>query len=286
MDINWYPGHMTKAIRMIEENLKLIDVIIYVLDSRAPYSCINPDFNKLIGTKPIVYVLNKADLGSRSEINLWLNYLSTSNTAAVAIDSTASKSANVIGELTKKLCSEKLKRMKEKGINYSLKAMVLGVPNSGKSTLINNLAGSGKTLTGNKPGVTRGKQWVRVNEYFDVLDTPGTLYPKLTDQNIARHLAYLGSIKDEVVDTFSLSCELIKELNETDPNIIINRYDIQPTYDLLKDLELIGKKRGYVLKGNEIDIERAANAVLEDFRKGRLGALTLDKAGSYDKRII
>lgn len=282
--INWYPGHMTKSMRMIEDNLKLIDIIIYVLDSRAPYSCINPSFDELIRGMPVIYVLNKADLGSRSEVAAWTDILSTNNSTALAITGTASKSTAPIISMIKKLCFSKIERYKAKGVRTTIKAMVLGVPNTGKSTIINTLCGSAKTITGNKAGVTRGKQWVRINDFLEVLDTPGTLYPKLSDQNIARHLAYLGSIKDEVVDSFELSLSLIKELTEVSPELLTNRYGITLEGDALEVLEKIALKRGFIFKGKEADTIRAATAVLEDFRKGRMGVITLDKACDMVKK--
>lgn len=277
MDINWYPGHMTKAIRMIEENLKLVDVIIYVLDSRAPKSCINPDFNRMIGALPIIYALNKSDLVPRSEIDEWLTYLSSENSVAVSVDSRSSKNANIIVNLIKKMCGKKLEKYKNKGVNTTLKAMVLGIPNCGKSTLINNMCGSAKTLTGNKPGVTRGKQWVRINDYLEVLDTPGTLYPKLSNQDIARHLSYLGSIKEIVFDSYELAGQLIIELNDISENILNNRYKVKYDGDILSTMKNIALSRGFILKGNEVDYERTSTAVLDDFRKGRMGKITLER---------
>ncbi len=274
--INWYPGHMTKAIRMIEENLPLIDAVIYVLDARAPYSCINPDFNKLIKNKPIIYVLNKAETGDISRIKEWVSYLSNSGACAVTLTATASGAGKILFPLIKNACSEKLKKYEQKGVKRTIKAMVLGVPNTGKSTVINNLCGLKKTVTGNRPGVTRGKQWVRVNDYLELLDTPGTLYPKLSDQRIARRLAYLGSIRDEVVDSASLALLLIDELNAISPNILFNRYKTTADLSAVEILEQIAINRGFKLKGNEPDYDRAVSALFDDFRKNRLGAITLD----------
>ena len=273
--INWYPGHMTKAVRMIEENLRITDCIVYVLDARAPFSCINPDFERLIGTHPVIYAVNKADLGDTARVKAWVKYLSQGNRTAIPMRATASKSAQPILAAVKNLCRAKIEKYKAKGVRTTVKCMVLGVPNTGKSTVINNLCGSAKTVTGNRPGVTRGKQWVRVNDFLEVLDTPGTLYPKLNNQTVARRLAYIGSIKDEITDTYELSCSLCEELLSIDPTLFSVRYGVEANGG--EEMMLaIARKRGYMLRGGEADIERAAAALLDDFRRGRLGGITLD----------
>lgn len=282
MQINWFPGHMTKSMRMMEDSVKLVDLIIYVLDSRAPFSCLNPNFENLIGNKPIIYVLNKADLGVKSRIDEWIRILSTQKNAALSMDSTASGSASVLAATAKKLCEAKLEKYRAKGARTTVKAMVIGVPNCGKSTLINCLCKNAKTITGNKAGVTRGKQWVRVNDYFEVLDTPGTLYPKLTNQVVAQRLAFIGSVKDEVVDTFELALLLIEELKSYDADILKNRYKVELEISNEIVLEKAAKARGYILKGGIPDTERMAAALLDDFRKGRLGKITLERAEDYD----
>lgn len=276
--INWYPGHMTKSIRMIEENIKLIDVLIYVLDARAPKSCINPDFARYIEKLPVVYVLNKCDLADSAETEKWSKLLCGDRSEAITVNSTVSKSTASVLAIIKKLCDGKIQKYAAKNIKTTIKAMVIGVPNTGKSTLINNLLGKAKAITGNKPGVTRGKQWFRVGEYIEVLDTPGTLYPKLNDQVSARHLAYLGSIKDEVVDTFELSVQLLSELAMLKPDAISSRYGFIPSESGEKDLEEVARSRSFLLKGGAPDTERASVALIDDFRKGRLGRITLDKA--------
>lgn len=276
--INWYPGHMTKSIRMIEENIKLIDVLIYVLDARAPKSCINPDFARYIEKLPVVYVLNKCDLADSAETEKWSKLLCGDRSEAIMVNSTVSKSTASVLAIIKKLCGGKIQKYAAKNINTTIKAMVIGVPNTGKSTLINNLLGKAKAITGNRPGVTRGKQWFRVGEYIEVLDTPGTLYPKLNDQVSARHLAYLGSIKDEVVDTFELSVQLLSELAMLKPDAISSRYGFVPSESGEKDLEEVARSRSFLLKGGAPDTERASVALIDDFRKGRLGRITLDKA--------
>ncbi|MCI8458426.1 MAG: ribosome biogenesis GTPase YlqF [Clostridia bacterium] len=276
--INWYPGHMTKAMRMIEENLRLVDVIVYVLDARAPYSCINPHFDSMIAGLPVIYAVNKAELGDSRRVKEWLNYLTGERSTAVALSATASKSTVPILSAITSLCGEKIEKYRKKGVRTGIRCMVLGVPNTGKSTIINNLCGSKRTVTGNKAGVTRGKQWVRVNDRLDVLDTPGTLYPKLSDQTVARRLAFIGSIKDEILDTYELACDLVTELNAVNGALIGGRYGIATT-DGEACIEQIARARGYLLRGGVADIERAAAALIDDFRSGKLGAVTLDSVG-------
>lgn len=278
--INWYPGHMTKAMRMIEDNLRLVDAVVYVLDARAPYSCINPNFESMIARLPVIYAVNKAELGDKTRVDEWIAYLSGEKRAALAVSAVASRSTVPLLAAVKKLCGDKIEKYRKKGVRTGIRCMVLGVPNTGKSTIINNLCGSAKTVTGNKAGVTRGKQWVRVNEWLDVLDTPGTLYPKLEDQTVARRLAYIGSIKDEILDTYALSCALADDLLHIDPNVLRARYGVETT-DGEASIEAIARARGYLLRGGAPDTERAANALIEDFRRGKLGAITLDNVAEW-----
>ncbi len=277
MDIHWFPGHMTKSLRMMQESVKNVDLIFYVVDARAPKSCINPAFSPIISNKKIVFVLNKSDLIPEDKVKFWIDFLKNSGDDAFALNSTSSKSAQPLIAVAKRLCKEKIDKLKAKGINASIRAMVIGVPNCGKSTLINNLCGKASTVTGNKAGVTKGKQWVRVGEYFEVLDTPGTLYPKLSDKTAAFRLAFIGSIKDEVVDKNELACMLIKELNSIDPQIISEKYRIDLNDDIDLIMSDIARSRGYLMKGNVPDIDRTCIAVIDDFRKGKLGKVCLDR---------
>ena len=274
--INWFPGHMTKALRLIEGHVGLCDVVIYVLDARAPISCFNPALDGLIGERAVIYALNKADLAPAGRVREIAAKLSGHRRAAAAINSTRSNDAKIIANLAKKLCAAKLERFATKGVKVPLKAMVLGIPNSGKSTLINNLAGGAKTVTGNRPGVTRGKQWVRVDDYLEVLDTPGTLYPKIDNQNTALKLAAIGSIKDEVVDTRELAVALAAMLDKIDKRLIAGRYGTSDNITPEAVIEQIALKRGYLLQGGRPDTDRACAALIDDFRKGRLGRIILD----------
>ncbi len=282
MNINWFPGHMSKSMRMMSDDIKLVDAVIYVLDARAPYSCLNPEFEKLVSGKPVIYVLNKADLGDEIKITRWKEKLFGERRIAVTAVGTTSGSTGAISFAAKKLCGSKLEKYKSKGVKTTIRAMVIGVPNCGKSTIINCLCRSSKTVTGNKPGVTRGKQWVRVNDYFEVLDTPGTLYPKLTDQNVAKRLAFIGSIRDEVVDTFELAMALVEEIRLVDKALLESRYNVDTDLSGEEFLKAAARRRGYIIKGGEIDMERMASALLDDFRKGRLGKITLESADEYN----
>lgn len=276
MVINWFPGHMTKSLRMMDGNIKNIDAVVYVLDARAPISCMNPELDRVIMDKPVIFVLNKADLVPVEILNKWISYLQRDGRVAIKLQATTFKSGKVIVERLQTLCSAKLARYKAKGINGVIRAMVVGVPNTGKSTIINNLCSKAKAITGNRAGVTRGKQWVRVSTYLDLLDTPGTLYPKLENQNVALNLAFIGSIRDEVLDKYELSLELINKLNGIDETILQNRYNIQTSPEPTVMLEAIAKSRGYFMRGGDIDIDRATNTVIDDFRKGKLGKIILE----------
>lgn len=269
---------MNRSLREMEEKIKLVDAVIYVLDARAPFSCINPAFGKLIADRPVIYTLNKADTVSESDLAPWIDRLSAGNAKAVRTNSTASGAAKIIADKLFTLCAEKIERKKARGIKAVIRAMVIGVPNSGKSTLINNLCGKSKTVTGNRAGVTRAQQWVKITPYLEVLDTPGTLYPKLDDMNVALNLAFIGSIKDEVVDTYELALELVKKLY-SEGDALQKRYGAELCGDAVKDLSAIALKRGLLIKGGQPDTERAAAAVIDDFRKGRMGKIMLEKAG-------
>lgn len=279
MKINWFPGHMTKALRELKAEMKNIDAIIYVLDARAPFACLNPELDKLAEDKPVLFILNKIDLADEAKISsivqekrLQQKYKNSQVLKLNATSSGALKS--VLGSLNE-LCASKIKKFEAKNIKPNIRAMVVGVPNSGKSTLVNNLCGKGKAVTGNKPGVTRGKQWVSVGGGFQILDTPGTLYPNLENQKVARILAYIGSIRDEILDKNELACEFIKDISKEYPNALETRYGFKPSGEPYEILEQVAQARKFVLKGGDVDYDRASVALLDDFRKGKLGRITL-----------
>ena len=279
MIIQWFPGHMTKAFRLMEKEIKLVDTIIYVLDSRAPFSCVNPKFPSLIGDKPIIYVFNKSDLAEKSKLDDWISgYFKKENTRCIVLDSTTSGTGKKVETAIVDVCRPKIEKFKIKGIKPTLRAMVIGVPNSGKSTLINNLCGKAKTVTGNKPGVTKGKQWVKIASGIELLDMPGTLWPAFDNTQVAKHLAYIGSIREEVLDIPELALDFIADIRKIDKTILENRYSIEINNEdtNLEVLENICKSRKYMLKGGDFDYDRCCSAVISDFKQGKLGKITLD----------
>ncbi len=285
MIIQWFPGHMTKALRMMEKEIKIVDAIIYVLDARAPYSCVNPKLNSIIGDKPIIYVLNKCDMADPTITKEWQAYFSNIGHTCIMLNSTESGTAKKVETAIRNALSAKIERLKSKGINFIMRAMVLGVPNSGKSTLINNLCGVSKAITGDRPGVTKGKQWVKIASGIEILDTPGTLWPAFDNNVVAHHLAYIGSIKEEVLDIPSLSLDFIEEMCSIDPLILTTRYNITIETDdePVMILENICKSRGYLLKRNELDYDRGAFALINDFKSNRLGKISLEKVSDIKK---
>ncbi|MBE7075266.1 MAG: ribosome biogenesis GTPase YlqF [Clostridiales bacterium] len=277
-NIQWFPGHMAKALRDMAEEIKKVDMVIYVLDARAPKSSVNPEFIGIIGEKPILYVLNKADMVESSDLLTFVNYFKKDNTEILALDSTKSGAIKQIEPLMTKLCKEKLNKYSQKGFKMNLRAMVIGVPNSGKSTLINNLCGVKKTITGDKAGVTRGKQWLSLKNGFEVLDTPGTLYPKISNQQIALNLAFIGSVRNEVVDMNELCVDFLNFCKKYYYQNIKEKY-LLSSYNLtaLEIIEEVAKFKHYLLKGGELDYDRTCFSIIDDFRKGKLGKIVLDK---------
>ncbi len=276
--INWFPGHMAKALKIMETEIKNVDMLIYVLDARAPFSCLNPKFTSLALNKPVLYVLNKTDLADDEKTARFKRYITSQNNCeCISLNSTISGANKIIEPIMKSLCQRKIDKYKNKDIKINLRAMVVGVPNSGKSTLINNLCGQKKTKTGDKAGVTKGKQWVLLKNGFEVLDTPGTLWPNLDNQTIAQNLAILGSIKNEIVDTNELCFALINYLKDH-YKTAFERYGITDlNFSAVEIMEQIAEKKHYLLKGNEPDFDRTCFAIIDDFRKGKLGKITLDK---------
>ena len=271
MKINWFPGHMTKALKEIKAQLLNVDVVIYVLDSRAPISSVNPSLNKLTQNKPILYIFNKIDLADEQRTSALAKEFKDTRSDYMLLNSTMSGASKKVKQKITTLAKDKIEKMTSKGIRAVIRTIVVGVPNSGKSTLINNLCGKAKTITGNRPGVTKSTQWLSIGDNIEICDTPGTLYPNLENQEIAKKLLFIGSIKDEIiVDINELAEDFIKCASKKYLDLLKARYG----EDL--SLEGIAKKRGFKLSKDEYDIERASQAVLDDFRKGRIGKITLD----------
>ncbi len=273
--IQWFPGHMTKAMRMMEQHLSLVDGVVFVLDARCPAASFNQKLKKLANNKPVLYVLNKGDLADE-RADFLIKLIKEKGAAAVKINAVNSSSRRDITGAIESLVAEKRARALEKGQTKVFRFMVAGVPNTGKSTLINLLAGSKRAETGDKAGVTRGKQWIRC-EGFELLDTPGTMPPAFDNQYLATHLAYVGSVNDDILDMDDIALAILGELARKYPKRLEERYGIDGGTPL-EMLETVCKRRGFVLRGGEYDYERAERAVIDDFRKGKLGRITLDTA--------
>lgn len=278
MNYQWYPGHMTKAKRMMQENIKLIDLIIEVVDARIPFSSRNPDIDELGKNKARLILLNKADLADERENEKWAEYFKNKGYYAVKLNAKGGAGIKSVLPVIMESCKEKLERDRKRGIiNRPIRAMVVGIPNVGKSTFINAFAGKACTKTGNKPGVTKGKQWIRINKNVELLDTPGILWPKFEDQSVGAKLAMVGSIKDEILNLEELSLELLKYLHEYYNGVLTKRYEIEESENVLFMLEQVAKNRKCIQKGNELNYLKAANILLEEFRNGKIGKITLEK---------
>ncbi len=269
---------MNKALKIMENDIKVVDAIIYVLDSRAPFSCVNPKFTDIVKDKPIIYVFNKSDMADPQKVSDWMKYFSKPNTKCIALNSTSSGSGKKIEQAIRELLKSKIEKYDKKSITLILRAMIIGVPNSGKSTLANNLCGKAKATTGNKAGVTRTKQWVKLSSGIEVLDTPGTLWPAFNNNQVAKHLAYIGSIKEEVLDIPELSLDFISDILKIDKSCLENRYNItiDDTDEPINILDKICESRKYVLRGGDIDYDRGSVALINDFKSGKLGNITLE----------
>ncbi len=283
MEIQWYPGHMTKARRQMEEDLKLVDLVIELADARIPVSSRNPVLAEMGKNKARLILLNKADLADEAENHRWQTYLKNAGTSCLLVDSRSKASLKAVPAIVQELCREKIERDARRGIkNRPVRAMVVGIPNVGKSTFINSFAGKAVTKTGNRPGVTKGKQWVRLDKNIQLLDTPGVLWPKFEDPAVGRRLAFIGSIKDELVNTEELALELLETIRTGYPGRIQERYQVAEDLPLPQLLYGIGEVRGCLGKGNEVSYTKAAALVFDDYRAGRLGRITLEKAGDAE----
>ena len=279
MNVQWYPGHMTKAKRQMQEDLKLIDLIIELVDARVPMSSRNPDKDKHGQNKSRLILLNKADLADERQNEAWKEFFQTKGFHVVKVDSRNGSGMKAIQNVIQEACREKIERDRRRGIkNRPIRAMVAGIPNVGKSTFINTFAGKACAKTGNRPGVTKGKQWIRLNKNVELLDTPGILWPKFEDQEVGIRLAYVGSIKDDILNMEELALSLIGYLKEHYPGVLQKRYETDETGELLEILQGIARARGCLKKGEELDYAKASGLFFDDFRGGKLGRITLEWA--------
>ncbi len=278
MNIQWYPGHMTKAKRMMQEDIKLIDIVIELLDARVPLSSRNPDIDSLANNKYRLVLLNKCDLADDSVTAKWENYFKEQGMLVVKINARDGQGMKAITAKIQEACKEKIERDRKRGIlNRPIRAMIVGIPNVGKSTFINSYAKKACTKVGNKPGVTKGKQWIRINKNVELLDTPGILWPKFEDESVGEHLAFIGSINDEILQKTELACNLISFVKKEYPDTLKKRYDVDEEQTESDILGGIARNRGCLMKGQELDYEKAAGLLLDDFRSGKLGAMSVER---------
>ena len=278
--IQWYPGHMTRAMRDMEAKRDLCDGVVCVLDARAPIATINQNLKKIFGEKPVLYVLNKADLADPNKTDAFLKYFEGKGKYVVKCDSTNTSTKRVLLQKLNAITEEKRERALAKRLNRTFRFMVAGIPNTGKSTIVNLLSGQKKAKTGDKAGVTRDVRWLKCGG-FDLLDTPGTMPPACENQYHARHLAYIGSINDDILDLDDIALELLGELAEKYPSNLTERYGITDYSEKLAMYEAVCKRRGFLFRGGEFDYERGAKAIMDDFRKGRTGKITLEHPADY-----
>ncbi len=279
MNIQWYPGHMTKTRRQIEADLKLVDAVCEIVDARIPISSRNPDIDSICANKPRLIVLNRSDLADWEVTKSWMQYFRGQGIAAIATDCKSRRGINEFLPAVRSVLKDKIARNAAKGMNKPLRIMIVGIPNVGKSTFINQISGRKGAKAENRPGVTRGKQWVTVDNSLLLLDTPGILWPKFEDPEVGMMLAYTGAVKENVIDTEELACHLAEKLNRYYPQVLLDRYKVQmasdtPGYMLLEEA---GKKRGYLLSRGEINTERMAKVLIDEYRSGKLGTFTFEK---------
>jgi ribosome biogenesis GTPase A len=284
MNIQWFPGHMAKTRRLITENLKLVDVIIELLDARIPFSSRNPEISSLINNKPRLVAFNKSDLADEKVSRQWIQWYADQGIKCILLNSINGKGINDIKARAKDLMAEKIERDRAKGKIFTpIRTMVVGIPNVGKSSFINKLAGRATAETGDRPGVTRNKQWIRINSDIELLDTPGILWPKFEDQEVGLNLAFTGAIKDEIMDTAELAMELLSRLSKLYPAELCTRFklelDVIKSMEPLELLETVARKRGCIVSKGQIDYSRIAAIVLDEFRGGKIGKITLESPG-------
>ena len=278
MNIQWYPGHMTKTRRQIEADLKLVDAVCEIVDARIPISSRNPDIDSICGNKPRMIVLNRMDLADPGATKKWVSYFKDKGMSVIVTDCKSRKGIADFTPAVRVACAEKIKRDSARGMNRPLRVMIVGIPNVGKSTLINQISGRKGAKAENRPGVTRGKQWVTVDSGLQLLDTPGILWPKFEDPEVGMKLAYTGAVKDGIIDIEELACYLMQLLHRLYPQVLLDRYKLEapegtPGWELI---EMAGKKRGYLVSGGEVNTERMSKVLLDEFRGGKLGKFTLE----------
>lgn len=278
--IQWFPGHMTKTRRLMQANISLVDAVVEITDARIPQSSRNPEMDRLLGTKPRLILLNKCDAADDNITAMWLDYYKKKGILALATDCRSGKGVRSFLPMLKELLSEQIERWHDKGmVGRPIRIMIVGIPNVGKSSFINKMAKSKRAKVEDRPGVTRGKQWVSLDKELELLDMPGVLWPKFEDKLVGERLAFTGAVKDDIMDLESLSSRLLQYLNENYPKLLPERYNIEisENEEGFEILKIIGKKRGFLISGGEINTERAAITVLDEFRSGKIGKLTLEK---------
>lgn len=277
MNINWYPGHMKKTKEEIQNNLKLVDIILEIIDARIPESSRNPMLAEIIGQKPRIIIMNKSDLADEDMNKAWVNKFRNQNTKALLMNSKEKINVNKIYQIAKEELKEKFDKNKEKNIeNKIIRMMIVGIPNSGKSTFINNISKRKSANVGNRPGITKTKQWIKTNDNLELLDTPGVLWPKF-DEETGLNLSYTHAIKDEILNIEDLTLKFLEKMQEDYPKLLTKRYGVDPDKKALEIYEDIARKRGAITKGGDFDYTRTANIILTDFRSGKLGRITLER---------
>ena len=291
MNINWFPGHMAKTRKQITEDLKLVDIVVEILDARIPISSQNPEIKQILQNKKKIILLNKSDLSDEKNNNEWIKYFNDNGIKAVLVDSNTGKGVEEVIRQIQKIMAEDLKKLADKGrIGRKIRVMIVGIPNVGKSSFINRIAKKNSAEVGNKPGVTKSKQWIRVNDQIELLDTPGVLWPKFENEEVALKLAFTGTIKDDILEITEIAYQLTKFLLENYPENLLNRYsldrnqineilqqDQEENQNIYEVMQLIGKKRGAIISGGNIDDEKTSKIILDDFRSGKMGKISLEK---------
>lgn len=291
MNINWFPGHMAKTRKQITEDLKLVDVVIEILDARIPISSQNPDIKQITQNKKKVIILNKSDLSDENDNKKWTQYFTKQGYKSVLVDSNSGKGVNEVIKQVQIIMSDELEKLANKGrVGRKIRVMIVGIPNVGKSSFINRIAKKNSTIVGNKPGVTKQKQWIRINNQIELMDTPGVLWPKFENEEVALNLAYTGTIKDDILEITEIAYCLTKYLLENYKEDLLNRYCLdenivneilrqnqEENQNIYEIMQLIGKKRGAIISGGNIDDEKTSKIILDDFRSGRIGRITLEK---------